>query len=157
MPTEMDVWFTPKKIADVFKDIKKEVDDWREKAEKTQAATPKYFSFFDAAKKEENRFQVIQSISPKLYRIIDNREGDILFELTEVEDGGTSLRVTYPPVVKFRVQTFRAKFPSQVRLDWKPCSSCGRSVLQDYVRCPYCGKEEPIPKKKPKRRKAKTA
>jgi len=152
VPTEIDAWFTQKNIEEVFKDIKKEADSWRKKAEMEQVAAPKYF-FLGAAKGEEIRFEIVQSIKPRLCRIIDGKEGSVLFELTEVKEGGTSIRVTCTPQIKFRVQTFRARFPAQVPLERKQCSSCGRLVLHDYVSCPYCGQEQAITEKKPRRRK----
>jgi DNA-directed RNA polymerase subunit RPC12/RpoP len=152
VPTEVDVWFTQKNIDEVFEDIKKEVDIWRQRAEKEETLAPKYLSF-GLTKKEEIRFEIVQSIKPRLCRIIDGKEGEALFELTEVKEGGTSIRVTCTPQIKIRIQSFRARFPAQVRLEWKQCSSCGRPVLPDYIRCPYCGQEQAIAEKKPSGRK----
>jgi hypothetical protein len=101
VPTEVDVWFTQKNIDEVFEDIKKEVDIWRQRAEKEETLAPKYLSF-GLTKKEEIRFEIVQSIKPRLCRIIDGKEGEALFELTEVKEGGTSIRVTCTPQIKIR-------------------------------------------------------
>jgi len=126
---EVDSWFTPKNINDAFNEVCKEVDRWREQS---TAST--------SDKKVVGRFRVLQSIPPRLHSVFDEREGEITFELTKVEGGGTSVRVKYSPTARQRIYAFRAqsdvKVPSALTLS---CPSCGRSVLKDYEACPYCG------------------
>jgi hypothetical protein len=145
---ETDIWATPQKIREVFDNIGREIKIWREEA-KSRENKP-VFPFL--SKRETERFEVLQTIPPRLLRIFDPREGEIVFELTEIKDNGTSVKVTYNPAAKSRVQTFRAKFPAEVFSEWKTCSSCGKPVVSDFNLCPYCGgklREEKVEQAKP--------
>jgi len=135
---EVDVWITPQKIEDVFDGISKMVENW--KAE-IQAEPKKSLLPFVGGKKEEKRFEVVQSIPPRLLRVFDKREGETVFELTEIEGGGTSIRVSYHPFAKSRIQTFKAQFPAKILAGWQSCPSCGKPILPDFVVCPYCSQK----------------
>jgi hypothetical protein len=134
---ESDVWFTSNKPDDAFELVRKEVDNWRQQSLETKPTTR-----FSLRKPPKERFTVTQSLPPRLYRVSDPLEGEIAFEFTETEVGGTSVRVNFQPPARGRVQTFRASLP--IKLPFaagKPCSACGRPVLPDFVTCPYCGQK----------------
>jgi len=134
---ESDVWFTAYKSDEAFELVKKEVENWRQQSIET--TKPPRFSL---RKTPRERFAVTQSLPPRLYRLSDPREGEVAFEFTETEVGGTSIRVNFSPPARARVQTFRASLP--IKLPFAagtPCSACGRPVLPDFVTCPYCGQK----------------
>jgi len=134
---ESDVWFTSYKEDEAFDLVRVEVEKWRQQSLET--AKPPRFSL---RKPPKERFTVIQSLSPRLYRLSDSLEGEVTFEFTPTEVGGTSIRVNYQPPARPRVQTFRANLP--IKLPYaagKPCSACGKPVLPDFVTCPYCGQK----------------
>jgi len=114
------------------------VDKWRQQS----LAAAEKPSRFSLRKPPKERFTVTQSLPPRLYRLSDPLEGEVTFEFTDTEAGGTSIRINYQPPARGRVQTFRAAVP--VKLPYaagKPCSACGRPVLPDFVACPYCGQK----------------
>ena len=135
--TETDVWFTSQGIEEVFEAIKKETDGWRREAESEQMKAPR--PIFGTPKRGEIRFEVAESIAPRLHNLMDRREGKFVFELTEVEGGGTSIKASYTTVAKSRMQTFRARLPAKIPYAWEPCSSCSEYVLPEFAICPYCG------------------
>jgi len=115
---ETDVWFTTQNVKDAFEAIEKEANAW----------------------KENEKFEVGQSMPPRLIRVRSKREGEISFELTEVEGGGSSVKAMFTPEARFRVQTLRAQLPVNIPIGiGKPCPSCGKSILPDFALCPYCG------------------
>ncbi len=134
---ESDVWFTTYKPDEAFELVKKEVDNWRQQSLET--TKPPRFSLRKAPKE---RFTVVQSLPPRLYRLSDPIEGETTFEFTETEVGGTSIRANFQLPARARVQTFRASLPIKLPFaEGKPCSACGRPVLPDFVTCPYCGQK----------------
>ncbi|MCX8176002.1 MAG: zinc ribbon domain-containing protein [Candidatus Bathyarchaeota archaeon] len=135
---EVDVWTTPQKIEDVFDEISKMVENW--KAE-VQAKPKKSRLSFLGGREKDKRFEVVQSIPPRLLRIFDKGEGETVFELTEIDGGGTSIRVSYHPFARPRIQTFKAKFPAKILTVWQSCSSCGKPILPDFIVCPYCSQK----------------
>lgn len=135
---ESDVWFTSYKPDEAFELVKKEVENWRQQSLETMKPPPR----FSLRKPPKERFTVTQSLPPRLYRLSDPLEGEIAFEFTETEVGGTSVRVNFQSPARGRVQTFRASLP--IKLPFaagKPCSACGRPVLPDFVTCPHCGQK----------------
>jgi hypothetical protein len=134
---ESDVWFTSYKPDEAYELVKKEVENWRQQS--VQTTKPARFSL---RKIPKERFSVSQSLPPRLYRLSDPLEGEVAFEFTEMEVGGTAVRVNFQPPARARVQTFRASLP--IKLPFAagtPCSACGRPVLPDFVTCPYCGQK----------------
>jgi hypothetical protein len=136
-PGESDVWFTTYKSDEAFELVKKEVDNWRQQS--LESMKPSRFSL---RKIPKERFTVTQSLPPRLYRLSDPLEGEVAFEFTETEIGGTSIRVNFQSPARARVQTFRASLPiKQPFAAGKPCTACGKPVLPDFVACPYCGQK----------------
>jgi hypothetical protein len=134
---ESDVWFTSYKSDEAFELVKKEIDNWRQQSLET--TKPPRFSLRKAPKE---RFTVTQSLPPRLYRVSDPIEGEIAFEFTETEVGGTAVRVNFNASSRSRVQTFRASLPIKTPYAAGiPCNACGRPVLPDFVVCPFCGQK----------------
>ncbi len=133
---EADSWITPQQIEEVFNNIVREVENWKKEILPERKTV---FPFGKKEEKREERFIVSQSIPPRLLRVTDTREGEIVFELMEIEGDGTSVKVSFSPPAKQRVQTFKAQFPAKILTGWQSCPSCGKPILPDFVVCPYCG------------------
>jgi len=134
---EFDIWIVPLKIGEVFDTIVREVENWRGKVLIEPQKTP--LPFFKLGKETGKRFEVSQSIPPRLLRVMDRQEGEMVFELTEIEGGGTSVKVSFSPPAKPRIQTLKAQFPAKIMTGWRSCPFCGKPILPDYNLCPYCG------------------
>jgi hypothetical protein len=145
IPREVDVWIIPQRIEDVFSAIVREVENWRGKALVEPQKTP--LPFLKGGKEPRGRFEISQSIPPRLLKVTDRREGEMVFELTEIEGGGTSVRVSFSPYAKQRIQTFKAQFPAKIMIGWQACPYCGKPTLSDYNLCPYCGQKLRVEKK----------
>lgn len=116
--------------------IVREVDDWRNRA--TSRRSKGIFSFLSGKKREI--FRVEKANAPRLYRVKDEEIGEISFELTEVEDGGTAVKSTYDYKARALIQDLKAKTPVRVPSSApKTCPSCSREMLPDFRNCPYCG------------------
>lgn len=139
-PTETDVWFTSYPIKDAYGRIEAVTEEWRNLVSQVETK-PSRFGF-GRKKTPQERFAVSQTIPPRLYRVQDGFEGDVTFEFTEVENGGTSIRATYSPGAKARIQTLRANMPLKVPFGvGVPCSACGKMLLPEFSSCPYCGQK----------------
>ena len=92
--------------------------------------------------REEERFLVEESISPRLYRLVDT-SGPIYFELTEVEGGGTVVKTTYNSSIKSRMAKFKAGLPLKIPAApvGNRCPTCDKPVLPEFNLCPYCGEK----------------
>ena len=137
-PKETETWITIKNIREVYKDIKSESEAWREQV----SSEPPRKNLFPFAKTDQMptiRFEEVTSKSPRLLRLRDIKEGEILFELTEFQDKGTSIKVTYEAPAKARIQTLKSTFPIRILSQWESCPKCDKPILPDYKQCPYCG------------------
>lgn len=95
---------------------------------------------FSFLKRNPIIFTIDQVIPPRLYRVKDEELGEISFELSEVEDGGTSVKSIYDYKARALVQGLKAKMPVRVPSSApKTCPSCGREMQSDFKSCPYCG------------------
>lgn len=139
IPREVDVWTTPQRIENVFDTIVREVESWREKV--LTKPQKRSFPFLKGGKEARGRFEIFQSIPPRLLKIVDRQEGEMVFELTEIEGGGTSVRASFSPYAKQRIQTFKAQLPAKIMIGWQACPYCGKPTLSDYNLCPYCGQK----------------
>ena len=92
---ESDLWYMTQNIDEAYETINKEVDSWREKAEEEDAKPKSLFSKLTRGGKKGPRFVVKESIAPRLITIGDPVLGVIYFELTEVEEGGTTVKASY--------------------------------------------------------------
>jgi len=136
--TEVDTWFTSYGINEAFDMVKGHISSWRSQKESEPASKSK-FSLF-GSKPPPERFVASESIPPRLLKFSDPVEGDLTFEFTETEAGGTAIRVNYYPHLKDRVQKMRASFPLKVPfVAGTPCATCGKTVLPEFNICPFCG------------------
>lgn len=133
--TESDAWYVSSSIQETYDSIVKEADEWREKAVSRKKS---FFSSF--SRKRGMPFVVDQSVPPRLYRVKDNNKGEISFELTDVEDGGTSIKSTYNSRARVLIQNFKAKMPARIPTSGpKTCPSCGKEMMPEFTTCPFCG------------------
>ena len=78
----------------------------------------------------------------RLYRIRDDRAGEITFELTEAADSGTLIKTTYNLPARKIIQNFKADLPTRaLSTSQSSCPSCGKEVMPDFTTCPYCGEQ----------------
>jgi len=133
---EIDSWFVPKNIAEVYQAVIEEVNKWNKKSREKKSK----FSF---RRKEKERFSIIKTVAPRLCEIHDSKSGPIFFEMIEVEGGGTVVKVTYNQMIKELIVNFKAHLPLKIPAQpiGKNCPSCGKSVLKEFNVCPYCGEK----------------
>lgn len=140
--TEMDTWFTSYGIKEAFEKVKNHVSKWKSRS-KSEPTRQSQFSLFGGARAPPSeRFVALDSVSPRLLKFSDPVEGNVAFEFTETEAGGTAIRVNYHPRLKDRLQKMRASFPLKIPLAaGTPCTACGKPVLPDFKVCPFCGQK----------------
>ena len=133
---ESDSWYVSYGIQEAYNAITEEVDVWRERAEIRRSKNR--FSFLSL--KKSAFFVVDEAVPPKLYRVNDEQSGNISFEFTEVEGGGTSVKSMYDSKSRALVQGLKAKMPTKIPASGpKVCPSCGREIMPDFKVCPFCG------------------
>lgn len=133
--SENDSWYVTYGIQEAYDTIVKEAEAWKEKAASRKKGM---FSFLSGRK--PSPFVVEKEVSPRLYRLRDSDVGEISFELTELEGGGTSIKSTYDRNARSLIQDLRARMPGRIPASGpKVCPSCGKEMLPDFTTCPYCG------------------
>jgi hypothetical protein len=133
---ESDSWYVTSEIQEVYDAIVNETDDWREKA--AIKSSKSRLSFLTP--RTPQNFIVDHAVSPRLYRLKDDKVGVVSFELIEVEDGGTTIKATYQGNARTLVQNFKAKMPVKILgSNVRVCPSCGKDMRPDFKTCPYCG------------------
>ena len=142
--TETESWYTPQGIEEAYSAIVNETTEWRKKEEPSmvsESITSKLIQILRGGRKQA-RFEVKEEIAPRLYRMTDS-SGPMYFELTEVEDGGTVVKATYDYSIKARITRFKAEQPLKIPTIpvSKRCQTCGKTVLPEFVVCPYCGEK----------------
>lgn len=143
--TMTESWFTTQNIEITYQSIEEETAEWRREAEERKeeptSFTSKLMGAFSRGKAVE-RFVVIEELPSRLYRLTDST-GPIYFELTEVEGGGTVVKATYNSSIKGRMAKFKAGLPLKIPAApiGNRCPSCGKSVLPEFILCPYCGEK----------------
>jgi hypothetical protein len=134
--SEADTWYVTFGIQEAYDAIIKETDDWRERAAVSRSKSR--FAFL--SRRTPQNFVVDQAVSPRLYRLKDERAGEVSFELTEVEEGGTTVKATYQGRARSLVQNFKAKMPVKILgANVRVCPSCGKDMRPEFKSCPYCG------------------
>ncbi len=140
LASSADIWFTPYRIDKSYDMVKKQVSKWRIQ-EKSKQPTESKISLF-RSKTPSFRFVLSEDTPTRLIKYSDPVEGNLSFEFTETESGGSSIRVNYHPNMKDRIQKMRASFPLKIPFTaGTPCSACGKPVLPDFKICPYCGQK----------------
>jgi hypothetical protein len=135
---ESDTWYLTSNAQETYDTIVKETDDWRESA--TVKRKPSRFSFLSRTKPVI--FVVDDAVPMRLYRIRDDRAGEMTFELTEAADGGTLVKTTYNTPARKIIQNFKAELPTRaLSTSQSSCPSCGKEVMPDFATCPYCGEK----------------
>ena len=139
-------WYTTQDIGDAYSAIEAETGEWREEAaarqkERSGSLTSRLRGVLGGGREQE-RYAVREASPPKLYRM-DDASGPIFFELTEVEGGGTVVKVTYNSAIKSKMAKFKAKLPLKIPAApiGNRCPSCGKPVLREFKLCPYCGEQ----------------
>lgn len=123
--------------------IEEKTAKWWKEVEGKKELTRSFLSVFKGeVGGVKDRFVVKEVVPPRLYRLTD-QSNPIYFELTEVENGGTVVKVTYNSDVKERIAKFKAELPLKIPAIpiGKQCSACGKPVLSEFVMCPYCGEK----------------
>ena len=140
---ESDIWYTTQNIDEAYETINNEVDSWREKAVEEDAKPKSFVSKLTGGGKKGPRFVVKESIAPRLITIGDPILGATYFELTEVEEGGTTVKASYSSAAKNQIVEFKARSPLKIpRVPiGNSCPSCGKAVLSEFTLCPYCGQK----------------
>lgn len=135
---ESDSWYLTSDTQESYETIVKETDEWRESA--TVKRKKSRFSFL--TRRTPEIFVVEDAVPTRLYRIRDDRAGEITFELTEAIDGGTIVKATYNAPARKIIQNFKAELPTKALSTAQgSCPSCGKEVKPDFSTCPYCGEK----------------
>ena len=110
MPKDNETFYTTTSIEDSYAAILDKVAEWRED-EKTKGTEQKgivaVLRKLLAGRGKVERFTDLDTISPRLYSV-DDITGPLYFELTEVEGGGTVVKITYNPLLKGRMSRLKA-------------------------------------------------
>lgn len=137
-----DSFYTRHEIQEAFDNVEGEVSRWKTDAEGRPApggilAMVRRLLGGGAPKE---RFAMSEQIPPRLMRLSD-ATGPLYFEFTEVEGGGTVVKITYDSALKSRVAKLKTILP--VRVPATPvelkCPECGKPILKEFNLCPYCG------------------
>jgi hypothetical protein len=136
----IESWYTTLDIETVYNLTREEIEGWREKATKPLTSARSVIKSLRTPKDERTRFIIKEEKPPRLLRVKDSKD-PMFFELSEVDEGGTVIRITYNNRHKAKIARFKASLP--IRIPTVPmgtiCQSCERSVLSEYIICPYCG------------------
>lgn len=140
----METWHTTNDIEKAYGLIKEKFEEWRraEKESQTSDSIISRFRGFLSGTRGDKRFIVREEIPPRLYRASDTT-GPLIFELTEVESGGTVVTAMYNYSIKARIARFKANLPLKIPAvsGGIRCPSCGHPAFKEFVMCPYCGGE----------------
>jgi len=139
--TESESFYTIQSIHESYEKIGKEIEQWRITAQekKPEGLISGLMRRLRGGAKEE-RFVETEKNPPRLISLSDI-SGPMFFEFTEVEGGGTVVKVTYSSDLKGRVARLKAVLPLKIPVApiGLNCSSCGKPVLKEFNLCPYCG------------------
>tara|TARA_B100000315_G_C14509333_1_gene556200 strand:+ start:349 stop:831 length:483 start_codon:yes stop_codon:yes gene_type:complete len=142
-PLETDVSFVKTPIEETYKEIINLTEDWTIEKEPDKPAAPTGLGLggLFGAKPRSSAFQTMQEIDPRLLKLESRVEGQVTFELTQADRGGTSLSISFSPQSKSRIETLKAHLPLHEQ-GMKVCSSCERGLLNEFTHCPYCGQKQ---------------
>lgn len=130
---DTEVFATTYGMDAAYDEVLKQVEEWRRRPFK-----PRRLSYA-ALRLGVPRFSTYQDVRPRLYRLVDRYAGVIAFELTPIESGGTSVKVTHSPGSQVLIKAFKDKLPIKVPSSiGKACPSCKRIFPPSYTHCPYC-------------------
>ena len=142
---ETETFYTSLDIDEAFAALEEKIETWRldekEMGKEQKGITVTINKLLGRSSNVE-RFAEIDKQPPRLYSL-DDVTGAMYFELTEVEGGGTVVKITYGPLLKGRMARLKAALPLKVPAIpvGLKCPSCGKPVLHEFNLCPYCGTE----------------
>ncbi len=132
MKAEKEVFATTYDAETAYNTVVNEVGEWRRRASMRKSLNP--LKWWGPV------FAVRRAIQPKLYRVVDKSAGILEFELTPIEGGGTSVKVSYSSGNYGRIRELRSKLPvKSSAYTSKVCPNCKRVHPPSYTHCPYCG------------------
>ena len=143
MITENETFYTTLNINESFNTIVDKVTRWYEEEKANDAekkSTLHTLMKFINSRPKEDRFTELNNQPPRLYSLNDVT-GKVHFEQTEVEGGGTVIKVTYSPLLKNRIAKLKAELALKIPSNpiGLKCPSCSKPVLYEFNLCPYCG------------------
>ena len=113
--------------------VLKQVEEWRRHPFRSRRL------LYAALRLGVPRFFTYQDIRPRLYRLVDRYAGVIVFELSPMSDGGTSIKITHSPGSQILINEFKQKLPIKIPSSiGRSCPSCKRIFPLTYTHCPYC-------------------
>ena len=138
-----DIVFTSLQIEEAFKTIENKIELWKIESREKDAEQRGFISSIRkiiGGGSQIERFSDYDRQPPRLYSLNDVT-GSIYFEFTEVEGGGTVMKITYNPLLRARMTRLKSELP--LKIPATPiglrCQSCGKPVLNEFNLCPYCG------------------
>jgi hypothetical protein len=145
MAKDSETFYTTLNIDESFEAIEAKIDQWKEDEKEKDAEQKGIVSSVRkliAGGKSAERFTELDKKQPRLYSV-DDVTGALYFEFTEVEGGGTVVKITYNPLLKGRMTRLKSDLPLKIPANpvGLKCPSCGKPILQEFQLCPYCGSE----------------
>jgi hypothetical protein len=113
---ETQSFYVDQGIEETYEQIVEKTNEWRWEAEQEEhedSITSRIAGFLGGGDQEE-RFMEGDKELPRLYSLKD-KTGPVYFELTDVEDGGTHVEVTYNPMIEDRMRALKASLPIVIR------------------------------------------
>ena len=132
--TQTDEWYVTTGIQETYDTIIKEVDQWRENAANRKSKG----LLSNLSRKKTSPFNIITEEPPRLFRVDDDEVGETTFELTDIDENNTYVKVTYEAKLRSLLQDFKVKLPLTMKTAPKVCPSCGKETMPDFKVCPYC-------------------
>ena len=133
---DTEVSFVKENIEETYKKIIGLTEEWK----KEEPVKPTSVPIFGGSRRPTG-FRIVEEVDPRLLKMVSRIEGQVTFELTEVQGGGTSLKIMFSPQARSRVQMLKTQLPLIVTR-MKACQSCLRMLLTEFNHCPYCGQKQ---------------
>lgn len=128
-----EVFATTYDIDTVYDAVVKEAEEWRRRS-----LMSRRFSL-NPLKWGIPRFEVYRQTRPRLYRVVGRDAGIITFELAPIDDGGTSVKISYSQRGRIWIDAFKKKLPLKIPPSLgKACPSCRQIYPPSYAYCPHC-------------------
>jgi hypothetical protein len=135
-PLDIEVSFVKENIEETYQKIIGLTEEWK----KEEPVKPTGVPIFGGTRRPTG-FRIVEEVDPRLLKMESRVEGQVSFELTEVQGGGTSLKTMFSPQARSRVQMLKTQLPLTVT-GLKTCQSCSKMLLTEFSHCPYCGQKQ---------------